>query len=175
MDTEQARTPSTHVVVMGVSGSGKTTLAQLLGGSLGYPVAEADEFHPEANVRKMAAGIPLTDADRWPWLETIRGWMETSANAGHGSVVTCSALKREYRDLLRQASGVVLFVHVTADPTTLADRMGQRAGHFMPASLLPSQLQTLEPLEPDEGGLTLVNDTTPDNLAARALAGIGHP
>jgi gluconokinase len=173
MKTSAIPAPTTHVVVMGVSGSGKTTLAGLLGTSLGCPVAEADEFHPAANIAKMSSGTPLTDEDRWPWLAAIRDWMGSNAEAGTGSVVTCSALKREYRDLLRQAPGVVRFIHVTADTQTLTERMDHRSGHFMPATLLPSQLQTLEPLEADEDGLTLVNNTTPEDLAARALAGLG--
>ena len=159
---------------MGVSGSGKTTLAALLGRRLGWPVAEADDFHSPANLAKMSAGIPLTDADRWPWLTAIRDWLNATVTSGAaGSIVTCSALKRSYRDLLREASGSVRFVHLTSDPATLAERMEQRAGHFMPAALLPSQLQALEPLGPDEAGLTLANNTTPADLADRALAALG--
>jgi gluconokinase len=155
---------------MGVSGAGKTTLATALGHHLGWPVAEADDFHPPANIAKMSAGQPLTDDDRWPWLAAIRDWLASHAAAGRGCIVTCSALKRAYRDLLREASGNVRFLHLTGDPATLADRIARRTGHFMPASLLPSQLLTLEPLAPDEHGHTLANDTTPADLAARALA-----
>ena len=161
-----------HLVVMGVSGSGKTTLAALLGQRLDCPVAEADEFHPAANIAKMASGTPLTDEDRWPWLGAIRDWMTDNAASGHGSIVTCSALKRSYRDLLREASGVVRFVHVTGDPELVAERMRHRSGHFMPETLLPSQLQTLEPLGAGEDGLTLANDSTPEDLADRALAAL---
>ena len=163
----------THLVVMGVSGSGKTTLAELLGQRLGCPVAEADEFHSEANIEKMSAGTPLTDEDRWPWLRSIRDWMSSNARSGHGSIVTCSALKRSYRDLLREAEGRVRFLHVTGDPGTIEDRMAHRSGHFMPPTLLPSQLQTLEPLAEDEDGAAVPNDSTPEDLADRALDALG--
>jgi len=162
--------PARHLVVMGVTGCGKTTLAALLGQRLGWPVAEADEFHPAANIAKMRAGVPLTDADRGPWLAAIRGWLDATAATGRAGIVTCSALKRGYRDGLRSATGGVRFVHLTGDPATLAARMQRRAGHFMPASLLPSQLQALEPLGADEDGVTLANDTTPDDLAERVMA-----
>lgn len=166
-------TPTTHLVVMGVSGSGKTTVAALLADRLGFPAAEADDFHPAANVAKMAAGIPLDDADRWPWLATLRTWMDGHGAAAGGTVVTCSALKRSYRDLLRAGTGVVRFLHVDADAELLARRLGQRTDHFMPDTLLASQLATLEPLEPDEDGTTLANDTTPGDLADRAITRLG--
>lgn len=158
---------------MGVSGAGKTTLAAQLAHHLGWPVADADDFHPASNIAKMTAGCPLTDDDRWPWLAAIRDWLADHAAAGRGCIVTCSALKRCYRDLLREASGRVRFIHLTGDPAALADRLNRRAGHFMPAGLLPSQLLALEPLEPDEAGCTLSNDTTPADLAARSLTAIG--
>ncbi|MGF0115863.1 gluconokinase [Promicromonospora sp. Marseille-Q5078] len=165
-----------HVVVMGVAGSGKTTVAGLLADRLGVDVAEADEFHPAANIEKMSAGTPLTDADRAPWLAAIRDWLSTETDAGRPAVVTCSALKRAYRDVLRGARGRVRFVHLDGSPELLADRMAHRSGHFMPTTLLPSQLATLEPLEPDEDGITVdvaappqdVIDTVTAWLAARA-------
>src|SRR5690606_25924853 len=104
-----------HLVLMGVSGSGKTTLARELEERLGWPYAEADEFHPEANIAKMSAGTPLTDDDRRPWLEAMRDWLTAQTRAGRSSVVTCSALRRAYRDLLRTAEGRVRFVHLTED------------------------------------------------------------
>ena len=165
-------TPATHLVVMGVSGSGKTTVAALLAERLGWPAAEADDFHPPANIAKMAAGTPLDDADRWPWLATLKEWMDEH-DGGPGTVVTCSALKRSYRELLREATGVVRFLHVDADADLLARRLGQRTDHFMPGTLLASQLATLEPLAADEDGTTLPNDTTPEALADRAITLLG--
>ncbi|NNU26841.1 gluconokinase [Isoptericola sediminis] len=145
----------THVVVMGVAGSGKTTVAALLAERLGVTYAEADQFHPPANIAKMTAGTPLTDDDRAPWLATIRDWLSAEADAGRPGVVTCSALRRAYRDVLRGAHGRVRFVHLDGPPELLAERMGGRTGHFMPATLLPSQLATLEPLGADEDGTTV--------------------
>lgn len=164
--------PAIHVVVMGVSGSGKTSVASHLAGQLGWPSAEADDFHCPANIAKMASGTPLDDADRQPWLETLREWMSAHATAAGGTIVTCSALKRSYRDLLREASGVVRFLHVQADPDLLARRLGQRTGHFMPGALLASQLALLEPLGDDEDGITLANGTTPEDLARRATTAL---
>lgn len=162
-----------HLVLMGVAGSGKTTLARILQERLGLPYAEADEFHPPANIAKMSSGTPLEDEDRWPWLEAIRDWLTAQSAAGHGSVVTCSALKRTYRDVLRTADGRVRLVHLTAGPDLLAERMSHREGHFMPTTLLPSQLATLEPLGDDEDGVTVVVDVPPDVVADRTLAALG--
>lgn len=161
-----------HIVVMGVAGSGKTTLARLLAATLEVPDAEADDFHPPANIEKMSAGLPLEDADRWPWLSAIRDWMGSQASEGTGTIVTCSALKRVYRDVLRATVGDVLFLHVTGTVALIGDRLEHRQGHFMPASLLPSQFATLEPLEVDEPGVVLPNDSTPGELLDRALAAI---
>ncbi|VXB59915.1 gluconokinase [Citricoccus sp. K5] len=157
-----------HLVLMGISGSGKTTLAERLAEKLNRAYAEADEFHSPANIEKMRSGAPLTDEDRAPWLESIRDWMDAAANAG-GTIVTCSALKRTYRDVLRQASGRVFFLHVTCDPAVITDRMEHRLGHFMPASLVPSQLATLEELGTDEDGAVLVNSGSVDELVEQAL------
>lgn len=143
----------TAVVVMGVSGSGKTTVAEDLAARLGWRFAEADEFHPQANIDKMTAGTPLTDDDRWPWLEAMRAWLAERAAAGESAVVTCSALRRSYREVLRRGGERVLFLHLTGPREVLAQRMGTRKGHFMPGSLLDSQLATLEPLAPDEPGV----------------------
>ena len=170
MDTDVSTTDRTddagssqpqHLVVMGVAGSGKTTVATLLARHLGTEYAEADQFHPEANIAKMSAGTPLTDEDRWPWLEAIRDWLSAEADAGRSGVVTCSALKRSYRDLLRTARGQVCFVHLDGSSDLLAERMAHRSGHFMPTSLLPSQLATLEALDDDEPGFTLDVASTP--------------
>ncbi|UKJ65977.1 gluconokinase [Cellulosimicrobium cellulans] len=154
---------------MGVAGSGKTTVATLLAHHLGTEYAEADQFHPEANIATMSAGTPLTDEDRWPWLEAIRDWLSAEAGAGRSGVVTCSALKRSYRDLLRTARGRVCFVHLDGSPELLAERMAHRSGHFMPTSLLPSQLATLEPLDDDEPGFTLDVASTPEQIVDEIL------
>lgn len=153
-----------HVVVMGISGSGKTTIATSLTERLGWVFAEADDFHPAANITKMTSGTPLTDEDRWPWLESMKDWMTGQARAGRSTVVTCSALKRSYRDILTQAEGRVRFVHLLGDTDLILDRMKTRSGHFMPESLLPSQISTLEPLEPDEQGVRIENTGTPDQV-----------
>jgi gluconokinase len=158
-----------HVVIMGVAGSGKTTLARELERRLGWPYAEADDFHPRANVDKMAAGTPLTDEDRAPWLAAIRDWLTEQARAGRSTLTTCSALKVAYRDVLRQAEGRVRFVHLSADPLLIGERMARRADHFMPPTLLPSQLATLESLEPGEDGIALTVDVPPDVVAQRAV------
>lgn len=162
-----------HLIIMGVSGSGKTTLAQLLDDRLGWPYAEADEFHPQANIDKMSAGIALTDEDRWPWLEAMRDWLTEQTRQGLSTVVTCSALRRTYRDLLRTAEGRVRFVHLTAPPEVIGERLSGRTGHFMPPTLLPSQFATLEALGPDEDGVVVVVDVPPGEVADRALAMLG--
>jgi gluconokinase len=159
------------LVVMGVSGSGKSTVAAMVADQLGWAFAEGDTMHPEANVAKMHAGTPLTDEDRWPWLDVVAGWIRGHLQAGTNGVVTCSALKRSYRDVLR-ASGVV-FVHVAGDRALLEERMSSRSGHFMPPSLLASQLATLEPPQPDEVHVTVAADRTPAEEAAEVLALLG--
>ncbi len=146
------------VVVMGVSGSGKSTVARALAERLGCELLEGDDLHPPANVAAMAAGRPLTDADRRPWLDAIGSWMDRRAAEGVGAVVTCSALRRSYRDQLRHGRPHVTFCHLTVDPAVLERRMTSRSGHFMPAALLPSQLTTLEPLAPDEPGITVSSE-----------------
>ena len=162
-----------HLVIMGVSGSGKTTIANLLSKRLGWIAAEADEFHPAANIAKMTAGTPLTDEDRWPWLYSIRDWMGTQAGNGRCTIVTCSALKRTYRDVLAQAAGTVHFIHLDGSSATLAERMKTRTGHFMPPSLLPSQLSTLEPLAPDENGLRIDIGHSPTEIVETVLEHLG--
>jgi gluconokinase len=153
-----------HVVVMGISGSGKTTIATQLAQRLGWIYAEADEFHPAENIAKMTSGTPLTDEDRWPWLESMKNWMTAEAQSGRSTVVTCSALRRSYRDVLTHAQGRVRFVHLLGDTDLILERMKTRSGHFMPESLLPSQISTLEPLEADEQGVRIENTGTPDQV-----------
>src|SRR3954468_9428051 len=143
---------TTSIVVMGVSGSGKSTVAAALVDRLGWEFAEGDDFHPPANVEKMRAGIPLDDDDRWPWLRRLAAWIGEHEKAGRNVVVTCSALKRKYRDVLRDGHPSVWFAHVRADPELIRDRIEHRTGHYMPASLLDSQLAILEPLADDEPG-----------------------
>lgn len=142
------------VIVMGVSGAGKTTLGRALAGRLGYRFIEGDELHPPANVAKMAAGTPLDDADRWPWLRACAAELRAAANAG-GGVLSCSALKRRYRDLLRTEVGEpLLFVLPVLPAEELRRRLGERRGHYMPPSLLDSQLAALEPPGSDEPAVT---------------------
>ena len=164
-----------HVVVMGISGSGKTTIATRLTERLGWVFAEADDFHPAANIAKMTAGTALTDEDRWPWLESMRDWMTLQAQAGRSTVVTCSALRRSYRDLLTGAEGRVRFVHLLGDTDLILERMKTRSGHFMPDSLLPSQISTLEPLEPDELGIRIQNTGTPDDVTTDVIDQLDLP
>jgi len=128
------------IIVMGVSGSGKTTVAQGIATAMGWEFAEGDAFHPEANIAKMSSGHPLTDEDRWPWLRAIGEWIDSHDRSGTSAVITCSALRQVYRDILREGRPTVRFVHVTADPELIEDRMEHRQGHFMPASLLPSHI-----------------------------------
>jgi len=161
-------------VVMGVSGSGKSTVARGISVALGWAFAEGDDFHPEANVAKMRSGQPLTDDDRWPWLEALASWIESKEESGESAVVTCSALRRVYREVLRRDAPHVRFLHVTAPPDVIRDRIDRREGHFMPSSLLASQLQGLEPLAPDEPGVEITNEGTPDQVLDRALTALGH-
>ena len=132
------------IVVMGVTGSGKTTVGQRLAETLGWRFHDADDFHPPANKAKMHAGIPLTDEDRWPWLRALRAVIEQALADKAGAVVTCSALKRAYRDVLSGGLPQVRYVHLTGDPGVLAARLAGRRGHFMNPALLDSQIATLE-------------------------------
>ena len=156
-----------HVVIMGVSGSGKTTIAGILQDRWGWEFAEADEFHPQANIVKMQSGTPLTDADRWPWLELIRQWMTEQEKQGKSTIITCSALKRSYRDLLRKGAAGVVFMHLDGDRMLLANRLAARTNHFMPTSLLESQYATLEPLQEDEIGTVIDIAGTPAQIATQ--------
>lgn len=159
--------PPPLVVVMGVSGSGKTTIGAALAQRLRVPFADADDFHPQANIDKMSAGIPLTDDDRGPWLATIATWL--ADHAAGGGVASCSALKRSYRDVLAAAAPQVFFVHLHGDPDVIAARVAGRPGHFMPAALVESQFATLEPLGPGEHGAVLDVDQQVDDLVTQSL------
>ncbi|MCA3279229.1 MAG: gluconokinase, partial [Roseomonas sp.] len=132
------------IIVMGVSGSGKSTIGALLAERLGWPFADTDGFHPAENVAKMAAGTPLTDADRWPWLDAIAAHIGAARKAGQPVVVACSALRRAYRDRLRAGHGDLIFLHLSGAPAVIAARQAARQGHFMPPSLMASQVATLE-------------------------------
>ena len=144
------------VLVMGVSGAGKSTVGSLLAARLDVPFADADGFHPPANIEKMSRGEPLTDEDRWPWLDAIGAWLD--AREATGGVVTCSALKRAYRDRLLAGRAAVRLLHLSGDPALIGARQAARQGHFMPPSLLDSQLATLEPLGDDEPGDVIDGD-----------------
>lgn len=141
------------VVVMGISGSGKSTVGAALARRLDVPYADADDFHSAANIAKMSSKIPLDDTDRMPWLHAIANWLGRHVDSG--AVVSCSALKRRYRDVLRSGAPGVEFLHLSGDPEVARRRVGHRQGHFMPAALIDSQQATLEPLDPDEQGVVL--------------------
>jgi gluconokinase len=164
----------THVIVMGVSGSGKTAVGRALAKELDLEFIEGDDHHSAANVEKMAAGIPLTDEDRWPWLRTLAALIAERHAQDAGTVLACSALRRDYRDVLRAAAPTEesFAIQLDADAKTLRSRLEHRSGHYMPASLLESQLATLEPLEPDEAGAVI--DATPlePEVIAETLAAV---
>lgn len=157
-----------HVIVMGVSGTGKSTIGKAVSEALRWPFAEGDDFHPERNVEKMARGFPLTDEDRWPWLRLVADWVAEQDRAGRSSVLTCSALRRPYRELLREGARGVYFVHLVGEKSLLLERMETREDHFMPPELLESQLDTLEPLEADERGV-LVDVANPPGRIGRMV------
>jgi len=138
------------LVFMGVSGSGKTTVARLVAGRLGWPFQEGDELHPQSNIEKMKAGQALTDADRRRWLVTIAEWIDRRLDGGESGVITCSALKRSYRDLINRRGSGVVFVFLAGSKATIAPRLAARQSHFMPSSLLDSQFADLEDPDPDE-------------------------
>ncbi|MCV7151080.1 gluconokinase [Mycolicibacterium pyrenivorans] len=160
------------IVVMGVSGSGKSTVGAALAQRLRVPFADADDFHPPANLAKMTSGEALDDDDRYPWLEAIGEWL-----AGHpdGGVMSCSALKRKYRDQLRRHCADVEFLHLSGTPEVIGKRQASRPGHFMPASLLASQFDTLEPLASDERGISIDVDQNIDAIIESYIAATDSP
>ncbi|MCV7011140.1 gluconokinase [Mycolicibacterium madagascariense] len=159
------------IVVMGVSGSGKSTVGAALAQRLRVPFADADDLHPAANIAKMTAGHALTDEDRRPWLDVIGRWL---ADHREGGVMSCSALKRAYRDQLRSHCPDVVFLHLAGTPEVIGRRQASRPGHFMPPSLLASQFQTLEPLDDDEAGVAIDVDQGIDSIIEEYLARTGQ-
>jgi gluconokinase len=155
------------LIVMGVAGTGKSTVAGLLAERLNWEFQEGDALHPPANVAKMSAGMPLTDEDRWPWLDAIGAWIKEKTRRGEPGILTCSALKRSYRDRLRGPN--VIFVFLNGPREVIAARMARRADHFMPPALLNSQLATLEPPTADENVLAVDLGTTPADEVAEVL------
>jgi gluconokinase len=138
------------VVMMGVCGTGKTSVGQIVASRMGWSFIEGDDLHPAANREKMASSTPLTDDDRWPWLDRITGRLRALDQAGQSAVVACSALRQVYRDRLRRSGAQTIFLHLTGDPSMIRQRMENRSGHYMPPGLLDSQLATLEPALPGE-------------------------
>ncbi len=162
------------VVVMGVSGSGKTTIGSLLAQRLECVYAEADQFHPKANIDKMHAGQPLTDEDRRPWLAAIAEWITENEAAGESAVVSCSALKRSYRDVLRDGHKHVRIAYLNTPESLLRERVEHRHGHFFPPELLDSQLATLELPTPDEHVINVVNTADPSTVVDEILSRLGY-
>jgi gluconokinase len=161
------------VIVAGVAGSGKTTVGTRLADRLGWRFADADKFHPAANVAKMRAGIPLTDADRAPWLRAITGWMDDLVAAGQSGVVTCSALKRRYRDQLLDGRPAATMVFLEVDRDALVQRLTHRLGHFFPEKLLDSQLAAVEPPAPDERVLVVPEHGGPGRIVTEIVTRLG--
>lgn len=157
------------VVLMGVTGCGKSTVGARLASELGATFLDGDDFHPAANVARMAAGIALTDADRADWLQALAARLAEARARGERLVLACSALKRSYRDTLRQGAPDLVLVHLAGTPPLLAERLAARRGHYMPATLLPSQLAALQPPEPDENGVTVDIAAVPEQLAQSIL------
>ncbi|AWJ87362.1 gluconokinase (plasmid) [Azospirillum sp. TSH58] len=162
--------PVDAVVVMGVAGCGKTSVGKELARRLGWQFLEGDGFHPPENIAKMSAGIPLQDEDRWGWLDTIAAHIALARDANAPIVVSCSALKRRYRERLSTGGTRVLFVHLDGDRDTIHARMALRSGHFMPTALLDSQFAALEPLGSGEFGIVCNIDASPTEIAARVAA-----
>jgi gluconokinase len=154
------------IVVMGVTGSGKTTIGGILAEQLGVPFADADDFHSAQAKTKMAGGQPLNDADRAPWLARLADWLRAHPD---GAVLASSALKRKYRDVLRRGADELFFLHLAGEPSVAAERVAHRTQHYMPASLVQSQYDDLEPLEPDELGMVVDFSERPEQIVEKFL------
>jgi len=161
------------LVVMGVSGSGKSTVGTALAQRLGWAFEEGDALHPLVNIEKMAAGTPLTDEDRWPWLAKIADWVDNQLDTGANGIITCSALKRSYRTLINRRGDGVEFVYLAVSKSELKDRVADRPGHFMPATLLNSQLDTFEPPTDSEPVIRVDADTDVTLVVDRLLRDLG--
>jgi gluconokinase len=161
------------LVLMGVAGSGKTTVAAILAGSLGWPFEEGDALHPQSNIHKMKAGHPLNDVDRAPWLEKIAEWVDERLDAGENGVITCSALKRAYRDTINRRGAGVIFVYLGGSRETIATRLTARHGHFMPSSLLDSQFADLEEPAVDEPQIRVDVGPAPADIADTIVRALG--
>ena len=172
MNDGSSRSPCA-LIVIGMSGSGKSTIASSLAERLDWTFEDADRFHPASNVAKMAAGHPLTDEDRWPWLQAIADEIDRVCRAGGHVVIACSALKRAYRDLLVHGRADVRMVFLKGTQALIADRLAQRKGHFMPAGLLDSQFKTLEPPKADENPVTVSIDAPVDAIVDNVLGQLG--
>lgn len=157
------------VVVMGVSGAGKTTIGKLLAHRLGWEFADGDEFHPRDNVKKMRSGIPLTDADRWPWLHAIAEWVDEMRRQGNPAVTASSVLKRSYRDIVIGERPDVRLVFLEGSPELIAQRVAERQGHFMPANLLDSQFAVLEPPSPEENAIRVSVELAPAEIVRNII------
>jgi len=160
------------LLIMGVSGSGKSTAGENLAAEFGWPFRDADSFHPPANVAKMKAGIPLDDDDRWPWLDAIAAWIDEHRRAGRHAIVTCSALKRRYRDRLLVGRPDVRLVYLEGDADLIAGRMSRRRDHFMPPALLASQFAALEPPDAAENPIVVSVHPTARRVAEQILAAL---
>ena len=161
------------LVLMGVSGSGKTTVGSILARRLGWPFEDGDALHPQANIEKMRAGHSLTDADRAPWLESVAGWVEQRLDAGANGIITCSALRRSYRDVINRRGKGVVFVFLSGSRATIAPRLAARRDHFMPAALLESQYADLESPGPEEPAVTVDVAPPPTVIAQEVLDALG--
>lgn len=163
-----------HVlIVMGVSGCGKSTVGQALGDALGWEFRDGDAFHPPSNVAKMKSGAPLTDEDRWPWLDAIAHYIDQKRRDNGHAIIACSALKRVYRDRLKGTRGDVTFVHLAGSKELIEARMAARQNHFMPLGLLESQFATLEPPKADEGAVIVSVAGAPEEIVADVLMRAG--
>jgi len=162
------------LIVMGVSASGKSTIGERLAQRLQWPFEDGDNFHSASNIDKMHRGIPLTDEDRWPWLQAIAAWIDKTRSAGQHGVVACSTLKRRYRDVLIGDRADVRLVYLKGDETLIAQRIAHRHGHFMPGSLLHSQFETLEEPGPDENPITVSIDADPDRIVSDIISALNR-